>query len=160
MYFIRERSKSSRQFSRQNFSQPYFQGRCRGHGRWGKPIFLTRFFSFFISFSRRYGALHRQARDYFSVIQLLPIIAHIKIASHDPNRSQLNSPPLTIPSPRLRSRRVWRSSLLTRIDSVSVFLCLAILTIGQNFGSNYRRSPEENFFITFRHRRGTPSQLP
>ena len=31
------------------------------------------------------------------------------------------------PSPRLRSRRVWRSSLLTRIDSVSVFSVLGYL---------------------------------
>ena len=118
--------------------------------------FFILFFYFFI-----YKVLHRQVCNYFSVAQQLPIIAHMPLAphSHDHPLDRL-ALPHTIPSPRLRSRRVWRSSLLTRIDSVSVFLCLAILTIGQNFGSNYRRSPEENFFITSRHRRGTPSQLP
>ena len=89
-------------------------------------IFFILFY--FFSFSRHYEALHRQVSDYFGVTQPLPIIAHKQLASHKHNHSlTITSPPHTIPSPRLRSRRVWRSSLLTRIDSVSVFSVLAIL---------------------------------
>ena len=40
MNFIRERSKSSLQFSRQNFLQPYFQGRCGGSFKQLLPIIV------------------------------------------------------------------------------------------------------------------------
>ena len=84
-------------FFEKNFSQPYFQGRCRGSWEVGKPHFPHTIFFIFILFSRHYAALHRQARDCFSVIQLLPIIARMKIASHDHDHSQLLRPSPSLP---------------------------------------------------------------
>ena len=72
-----------------------------GCGRWGNPIFPTWFFQIlflFFLFSRHYEALHRQARDYFIVTQVLPIIAHLQLASHNHDHSPTFSPLHPTPS--------------------------------------------------------------
>ena len=70
-------------FLEKTFHNHNFWENAGGHGRWRNPIFPTWFFSIFFSFSRHYEALHRHARKYFSVTQLLPIIAHMQLASQN-----------------------------------------------------------------------------
>ena len=119
IYFRRKKSKSSRQFSRINLSQSNFQGRCMGSWEVGKTHFPHAiFFQFFHFYDIMKLCMDRQA-----TIPLPPCHttapyyrSHTKGVAQ--SRSYTASPPLTIPSPRLRSRRVWRSSLTrTRLRS-------------------------------------------
>ena len=115
-------------------------------------IFLNNFFIF--SFSRHYEALHRQARNIFNFTQHCPIIA-MQLASY--NRDHLL---ILHPSPSLPhdsgSRRVWRSSLLTRIDSVSVFSVLAILDHWPKLWIGISPITERGFCSNFQASWGNP----
>ena len=57
-YLFKKRSKSSKQFSRQNFAKPQFQGRCKGSWEVGKSHFPDIIFLFFFYFLRFLKARH------------------------------------------------------------------------------------------------------
>ena len=130
------------------FRSHNFRGGAGDRGRWGNPIFTHMgFFNFLFPFSQHYEALHWRARNYFSVTQLLPIIAHMQLASHNHEHSyKIPPPPPHHPSPTTPITQSVEEFTLTRSTPFQYFCVWLFWTIGRNFGSNYRRSPKENFF--------------
>ena len=131
-----------------------------GRGRWGKPISHTRFFHFnfnFYLFSQHYEVLLPQTRNYSRVTQLLLIIAHMKIASNNHDHSTHPTPSLPHDSDHAECGGVLAYTDRLRF---SLFCFGLSRPLVETFGSNFRRSPEENFVLTFRNPGGIPSAHP
>ena len=144
----KEKSSSPQGLFDRKKSAPIIQGMVQGVLGGGENPFSPHDFFYFFYFllskfesgitRERFGIRRRHAR---------------KLLFSSLDFSQSSPIPSSAPR-RLRPRRVWRSSLLTRIDSVSVFSVLAILDHWSKLWVRISPFTERGFRSNFQTSRG------